>query len=363
MGAGLNIGIAFAAGLLSFLSPCVLPLIPAYLSLMGGTSLQEMQKSGKLRKNAVVNTLFFVLGFSIVFMALGILFTSTFALLGGASQIINIIAGSIVVVLGLNFIFDFWKILNIERRFHMSGRPTNKPMSLFFGMAFGAGWTPCIGPILSSILFLAGSSGELVRGTVLLSVYSLGLGVPFVLAGTFLPAALRQLDRIKPHLTKIKIGSGIFLVLVGALIGFGQLERLNIFLFSIAYQIEAWEEANPAGSRIAFGIGFIALALLIALFYIRRIYIESKKIRETPDSISASNGDHSVAGSDYAEATDTVKTGTRTGSGKTRVEQKGLVRPFRLTFIALFTAAAILSFTGILNFSQLLSFWFSYQGI
>ncbi len=318
MGAGLNIGIAFAAGILSFLSPCVLPLIPAYLSLMGGTSLQEMQKSGKLRKNAVLNTLFFVLGFSIVFIALGVLFTSTFALFGGVSQIINIVAGSIVIVLGLNFIFDFWKILNIERRFHMSDRPTNKPMSLLFGMAFGAGWTPCIGPILSSILFLAGSSGELARGSVLLAIYSLGLGVPFILAGTFLPAALRQFDRIKPHLTKIKVGSGIFLVLVGALIAFGQFERLNVFLFSIAYEIEAWEEAYPTTSRITFGAGFIAFSVLIVVFYIRRIRLDN---------------------------------------------EKRIVRPVRLTFVTLFTAAAILSFTGVLNFSQLLSFWFSYQGI
>ena len=106
-GIDLNIGIALVAGVLSFLSPCILPLIPAYLSLMGGTSLQNLRESGSKRRSTFLNTVFFVIGFTIVFMTLGILFSTTFALFGGVTRIINIVAGSIVIILGINFVFDF----------------------------------------------------------------------------------------------------------------------------------------------------------------------------------------------------------------------------------------------------------------
>ncbi|MBT3272688.1 MAG: cytochrome c biogenesis protein CcdA [Spirochaetales bacterium] len=332
MGIDLNFGLAFVAGVLSFLSPCILPLIPAYLSLMGGTTIQEMKDSGARRLSAFTNTIFFVIGFSIVFMVLGILFSSTFALLGGATQIINIIAGIVVILLGLNFIFDFWKILNIEKRFQMEKRPTSKPAALLFGMAFGAGWSPCIGPILSSILFLAGTSGSLGRGIVLLSIYSIGLGLPFLLTGLFLPFALKQLDKIKKHLKSIKIGSGVFLIFVGALILFGRLQKLNIFLFSLAYRIETWELENPAAARYAFGAVFLAFALLVVTFYIRKIM----KMRQ-------------------------VNTG-ETGEGETLTIVR-VVRPVRIVFFLLFLTASILSFSGVLNFSEALTAWFAFQGI
>ena len=331
MDTGLNMGIAFAAWVLSFLSPCILPLIPAYLSLMGGTSIQSLQENNAKRMGAFLNTVFFVLGFTIVFMTLGILFSTTFALLGGATRIINIVAGAVVIVLGLNFIFNFWKFLSFEKRFQMSGRPTSKPASFVFGMAFGAGWSPCIGPILSSILFLAGSSGSLMRGIVLLSVFSLGLGLPFLLTGLFFPFALRQLNRVKKHLKTIKFISGGFLVFIGTLILVGRLQKFNTVLFSAAYRLETWEEENPEAARYVFGAVFLVLALLIVVFYVRKIL----RLRGA-----------------YRQPENLEPTGYR-----------AYLRPVRIVFLTAFLSGGILSFLGVLNFSQILSSWFSFQGI
>ena len=350
MGIDLNLGLAFVAGLLSFLSPCILPLIPAYLSLMGGTSLQDLKESGSKRRAAFVNTVFFVIGFSIVFMALGILFSTTFALLSGVTRIINIVAGGIVVVLGLNFIFDFWKVLNFEKRFQFEKKPTSKPASLLFGMAFGAGWSPCIGPILSSILFLAGSTGNFSRAIVLLSVYSLGLGLPFLLTGLFLPFALRQLDRVKKHLRTIKIVSGGFLIFIGALIIFGRLQQLNIVLFSFAYRLETWEVENPIVARNLFGAVFFILAAVVLLFYIRKAI----RSRQGERLESAGRG----AGPDAAAA-------ARAAAAETQAAAVRPVRlrPVRLFFLLAFFSGGILSLTGVLNVSKFLSAWLSFQGI
>lgn len=349
METGLNIGISFAAGLLSFLSPCILPLIPAYLSLMAGTSIQTLQESGTKRLGAFFNTVFFVLGFAVVFMVLGILFSTTFALLGGVSRIINIIAGVIVVVLGLNFIFNFWDFLSFEKRFQFSGKPTSRPASFLFGMAFGAGWSPCIGPILSSILFLAGTSGSLMRGIVLLSVYSLGLGLPFLLTGLFFPFALKQLGRIKQHLRTIKIASGAFLVFIGALILFGRLQKLNTVLFSAAYQLETWEQENPEVARYVFALVFLAFAASILVFYIRKILKER------------SAGGSFIEGTQGRPQPPAVPPGVETMAKPLGV--RSYIMPLRLVFFALFLCGSVLSILGLLNFSQLLSSWFSFQGI
>jgi cytochrome c-type biogenesis protein len=342
MNTGVNIGIAFAAGVLSFLSPCILPLIPAYLSLMAGTTLQDLRDRGGMRKSALLNTVFFVIGFSIIFMALGILFTSTFALLSGIGQIINIVAGAIVIILGLNFIFNFWNMLNIEKRFHLQNRPTSLPASLLFGMAFGAGWSPCIGPILSSILFLAGTSGSLGRGIILLSVYSIGLGLPFLLTALFLPAALRQMDRIKKHLNTIKIVSGILLIAVGLLIALGRLQKFNTILFSAAYRLESWEQAYPNAARGLFGAVFFLFAAAVGFFYIRRIQKDrSGNLATVPDQ----PGDAVPAGS------------------TAQLTRHRKIRPIRIGFFLLFLTVSILSAAGILNFSELLSSWFNFQGL
>jgi len=186
MNADITLFIALAAGLASFLSPCVFPVIPSYLSYIGGLTLNELESSRKARVMLTVNSLLFVLGFTAVFTLLGVFFSGVGMALSGISRTVNIAAGTVVIILGLNFMFDFWKLLNMERRFHFSKRPAGAAGSLLLGMAFGAGWTPCIGPILASILFLAGSSEEVGKGALLLLVYSFGLGLPFILAGVFI---------------------------------------------------------------------------------------------------------------------------------------------------------------------------------
>ena len=255
-------GLAFAAGVLSFLSPCVLPLIPSYLSFIGGASLggDEEQRSSRLR--AFYQTLAFVLGFSIVFVALGALFSAALGALGRLTRVVNLVSGLIVVLLGANTLFDFFKVLDLERRAHVTRRPAGLAGALLVGMAFGAGWAPCVGPILSSILLLAGSSGEVGRGLVLLVLYSLGLGVPFLLTGLFFSTARRLLQRLKPHLGLIRTVSGIFLILVGLLIAFGRLQRFNILLFSAAGRLLGWEAAHPLLAR---GLSAAVIALAAAL--------------------------------------------------------------------------------------------------
>ena len=333
LGVDLNVGLVFLAGILSFLSPCILPLIPAYLSLMGGTTIQELKESGSQRRGALLNSVFFVIGFSVVFIVLGILFSSTFALIGGVTQTINIIAGAIVILLGFNFIFDFWKFVNFEKRFQMKGRPTSKPASLIFGMAFGAGWSPCIGPILSTILFLAGTTGSIVRGVFLLSVYSLGLGLPFLLTGVFLPFALRQLDKIKKHLGAIRVASGVLLISIGALILFGRLQKFNIILFSAAYRLETWEQENPLVAQNVFGGLFLGLALLMVILYLFKIARQRRKV-------SAEEGPETSL-----------------------PDPRKSIPIVRIVITLVFLTVGTLSLAGAVNLSQFLSAWFSFQGL
>lgn len=270
MAGDLNIFLALAAGVLSFLSPCVLPLIPSYISFIGGVSLQDLQDTEPRRGPVVLRTLSFVLGFSIVFIVLGIVFSGSSFLLGGATQVINYVAGAVVIVLGLNVIFDFWKFLNFERRFHVTSAPRGYVGSGLVGMAFGAGWTPCIGPILASILFMAGQSGQVVRGAWLLGAFSLGLGLPFILASLFFPAFLRWLQRIKRHLNTIRIASGVFLMGIGVLIALGRLQTLNGTLISMGTSLGAWAEADPARARTVLGAWSLVVAAVPVVWGLAR---------------------------------------------------------------------------------------------
>jgi cytochrome c-type biogenesis protein len=336
---GLNIGIAFLAGILSFLSPCVLPLIPSYIAIMGGTTLQALKGPTKKKLSAFKNTVFFVIGFSIVFIALGVLFTATFGLLAGVGQVINIVAGLIVIVLGLHFIFDFWKILDLEKRFHLKNKPAGALGSMLFGLAFGAGWSPCVGPILGSILLMAGTTGTLVQGIFLLFVYSAGLGLPFLLTGLFFSFALKQLNKIKPHLSTIQKISGGFLILIGILILLGRLQRLNILLAVLSQNLYSWDQANPLLSRIIFGIVFLLIGAVILFSYIRRMRVDSKQTEAEP--LSSSSED----------------TGTNATS-KLR-----LIKPIRILLILAAVAFSVLTFTGALNFAGHLASWISFQGL
>jgi cytochrome c-type biogenesis protein len=258
-------GLAFAAGVLSFLSPCVLPLIPSYLSFVGGVSLGLPDEQQRSRLQAFYQTLAFVLGFSMVFVVLGAAFSAALGALGRLTRLVNVVSGLVVVLLGANILFDFFKVLDLERRAHVTRRPAGLAGALVVGMAFGAGWAPCVGPILSSILLLAGSSGQVGRGLALLLLYSLGLGVPFVLTGLFFSRATRLLQRLRPHLALIRKVSGVFLIAVGLLIALGRLQRFNIAIFGLAGRLQGWEAANPALARGA-SAALLALAAACGLW-------------------------------------------------------------------------------------------------
>ncbi|MBI5477010.1 MAG: sulfite exporter TauE/SafE family protein [Ignavibacteriales bacterium] len=219
-----NIGIfaAFTAGLISFISPCVLPIVPGYLSFISGISFDEMQSGdnrGKIRKRILLNVLFFIIGFSIVFIALGASATAIGQFLQEQMKIISKIAGIIIIIFGIHMV-GIYKIpfLNYEKRFHTSGKSMGMISAMVIGFAFAFGWTPCIGPFLATILLYASRQETIGQGIILLSAYSLGLGIPFFLAGLSVSFFLDIFNKFKKHLHKVEIVGGILLILFGVLI-------------------------------------------------------------------------------------------------------------------------------------------------
>ena len=232
----LSLFVAFIAGLLSFFSPCILPIIPSYLCFIGGAG----SKGGINKYGLFAKTASFILGFSCVFIITSILLATTFALMRGVTRYINIAAGVIVIMLGLNILFDFLNFLNYEKRFHPAESPTGFFGAFLVGAAFGAGWTPCVGPMLGSILLIAGQSGNTGRAVLYLAVYSLGLGAPFLIAAAFFDHFMKQAVKIRRFLPLIKKISGIFLILVGFLILFGQFRSINSIILQAQYRFIDW---------------------------------------------------------------------------------------------------------------------------
>ena len=228
--------IAFSAGVLSFLSPCVLPLIPVYASLITGMSAKELSQEtsqvtrSKLRLTATVKGIMFVIGFSIIFMLLGTTVSFMGNLFFDATQWIERIGGVVLIVLGLHMV-GLFKIPRLEKqmRFDMSKRNSGKFGPLVVGMAFGAGWTPCIGPILAGILTIAASSSSVVTGASLLGVYSLGLAIPFLVSAIAIDRFLVFFTKIKSKMLWIEKISGILFVMFGIVLLTGSLVFLNNF--------------------------------------------------------------------------------------------------------------------------------------
>jgi cytochrome c-type biogenesis protein len=244
MSENISILLAFGAGLLSFLSPCVLPLIPSYLCVISGAPLTGTpDENGALKPRLVAGTLSFILGFSAVFIALSVFFTATFSLMGGISRYLNWISGAVVIVLGLNIIFDFISFLNYEKRLHLSGTPRGMAGTFLAGAAFGAGWTPCVGPVLGSILLLAAQSGGVPRAVLYLVAYSAGLGLPFLLASLFFTRFLKTSAKLRSHLPLIRRISGILLVIIGVLIVTGHFKSLN--KFAASWQAHSHHQFEP----------------------------------------------------------------------------------------------------------------------
>jgi cytochrome c-type biogenesis protein len=221
---GLGLAVAFVAGLLSFLSPCVLPLVPSYVGFLTGMTLPEM--TGR-RRVALLHALLFVAGFSLVFVLLGASATA----LGGALKYYQVwiarVGGVLVILFGLVCLGVVKAgFLDQDRRLQLQHKPVGYLGSALVGVAFGAGWTPCIGPVLGAILSLAATSDSVSRGMLLLGVYSAGLAVPFLLAAVAVESFLEWFQRFRRFLPWVMRVSGVLLVLVGLLMATGQFTRL-----------------------------------------------------------------------------------------------------------------------------------------
>lgn len=229
-----SLGGALLAGLLSFVSPCVLPIVPPYLAWLAGVSFDELKDAepgAVQRRRVIIAALAFVLGFTTVFVALG----ATASLIGKTIaqyfDILSMIAGAIIIVMGLHFLGVFRiAALYREARVQVSRKPAGPLGAYVIGLAFAFGWTPCVGPVLAAILFIAGSEGSAARGAALLAVYSLGIGIPFVLAAVFASRFLGWANRLKRHMHTVEMAMGGLLVITGILFITGQMSTISFWL-------------------------------------------------------------------------------------------------------------------------------------
>lgn len=239
-GADITIWIAFSAGILSFASPCVLPLIPSYVTYITGLSFQQLQEAhpgARVRLTILLHSLMFIAGFSVVFISLG-------ALAGFASSAfqsfmreglvwLERVGGVLIFLFGVHLtgLFHFGVLLG-DKRVHLQQKPSGFIGTFIVGVAFAAGWTPCIGPILGSILAMAaGTTNDPVRGVVLLTFYSAGLGIPFLLAGVMFHWFLQFFNRFRKHIKLMEIITGALLMTVGVMLFFDLFGRLSMYFY------------------------------------------------------------------------------------------------------------------------------------
>jgi cytochrome c-type biogenesis protein len=237
-GFDVGFGAAFLAGLFSFLSPCMLPLIPPYLCFLGGVTFDELQgntaQPSKAGRGVFIAALAFVFGFGTVFVALGVTASIVGQVLIDNLAILTPIAGAVVIVLGLHFLGVFRiNILNRDIRFHGARRPAGAAGAYAVGLAFAFGWTPCIGPVLAVILILAAGDASQGRGAALLAVYSAGIGLPFLAASLAVRPFLAFLARFGKHLRRVEQAMGVLLVATGVLFITGTINDIANLLLEI----------------------------------------------------------------------------------------------------------------------------------
>jgi cytochrome c-type biogenesis protein len=226
--------IAFSAGLLSFVSPCVLPLVPSYITYITGASFKELtdvEARSKLRWATISHSLCFIIGFSLVFVLMGASATYLGQLLVQYQYWIMKGGGVLIILLGIHFTGIIkLPFLQMEKRLEMRKKPLGYAGSLVVGVVFAAGWTPCIGPILSTILIYASTSKSLTTGILLLTYYSVGLGIPFFLSSLAFNSFLSAFDKIKRYMRVINIVSGLFLIGIGILFLTDTFQEINAYL-------------------------------------------------------------------------------------------------------------------------------------
>lgn len=224
---------AFLGGLLSFVSPCVLPLVPPYLCFLGGVTFEQLEQPGAAATRRVfAGALAFVLGFATVFVAMGLGASAIGQAIAHYFDILSIVAGAIVIVFGLHLLGVFRiGLLFREARFHVGGRSATIASAYLVGLAFAFGWSPCVGPILAPILTLAGAKESMAEGGALLGVYALGMGVPFLAAAAAAPWFLRMMKRARPFLRHVERVLGALLVATGILFVTGAFRAIGVWLY------------------------------------------------------------------------------------------------------------------------------------
>ncbi len=231
--ADLNVFVAFTAGLLSFLSPCVLPIIPSYLSFVSGVSLEEMRGphvKSDVRRRVVLNSLAFIAGFSVIFVSLGASASYLGSLFFGYRSFIRILGGAFVILVGI-YLIGFFKISFLDRylQLNLRDKPAGYLGSVLVGVTFAVAWIPCVGPILGAILALAGTSAEIGKGILLLSTYAAGLAVPFFLSAVAVNSFFQFSNIFRRYLQAVHVAGGILLVIVGILLVTDYFTLLNIY--------------------------------------------------------------------------------------------------------------------------------------
>ena len=216
--------LAFVAGFASFLSPCVLPLVPGYVSLISGAGIEELKSAqSQLMRRVMINSIGFILGFSVVFITLGAISTEVGQLAAQYKHTLSIVAGVVVIIFGLHLtgLFQIKWLLQDARLHNVKGSST--PIGAFvIGFAFAFGWTPCVGPILAVILGLAAAQDSVVKGIYLLAIYSLGLAVPFLVTSLGIERFLKFYSRFRTHMHALEVASGALLIVLGGLLVLGR---------------------------------------------------------------------------------------------------------------------------------------------
>ena len=236
----ISLPFAFLAGLVSFLSPCVLPVVPAYLTFVSGLTMDELSdgSAAAARRTAVLHAALFILGFLLVFMTLGASATAAGQALNRLLPAISRMGGVLVILLGI-LLLDWVRLPPLARdlRLHLRTKPSGAAGSVVVGIVFGAGWTPCIGPILATILLYASMEATITRGTLLLAVYGLGLGVPFLVAAIGFNWFLTSLEALRSWARPIQKFAGILLVVIGVLLLTGEFAAVSASLADLGQWI------------------------------------------------------------------------------------------------------------------------------
>jgi cytochrome c-type biogenesis protein len=223
---------AFVAGLISFLSPCVLPLVPGYVSLISGVGVEELKaQRGGLLSKVMINSVAFILGFSVVFIALGALSTEVGQLLARYKSVLSEIAGVVIILFGLHLTGLFKiKALYTDARLHSVKGGSTAGGAFIIGFAFAFGWTPCVGPILAVILGFAAEQDSVTKGIFLLAIYSMGLAVPFLLTSLMIERFLKFYSRFRSHMHAVEVASGGLLIALGILLVLGKFTLIANYL-------------------------------------------------------------------------------------------------------------------------------------